>query len=125
MQLVAHSEDSLAECLNTAAGCRLRTPFQSSLCPFVPAQLIHANVIDTLVLFPFRCCSPFRTLQHCPPPPPAAQLIHANVIDTSVLFPHPRGPPFKSALRVLASRHLLRTIQQGEDCCLDGLLSRQ
>lgn len=36
------------------------------------------------------------------------------MIDTSVLFPHPRGPPYKSALRVLASRHLLRTIQQGE-----------
>ena len=36
------------------------------------------------------------------------------MIDTSVLFPHPRGPPFKSALRVLASRHLTRTIQQGE-----------
>ncbi|PSC70139.1 small RNA degrading nuclease 5 [Micractinium conductrix] len=44
----------------------------------------------------------------------ALKLIHANVIDTSVLFPHPRGPPYKSALRVLASRHLLRTIQQGE-----------
>ncbi|KAL4421609.1 hypothetical protein ABPG75_010900 [Micractinium tetrahymenae] len=44
----------------------------------------------------------------------ALKLIHANVIDTSVLYPHPRGPPFKSALRVLASRHLLRTIQQGE-----------
>ena len=51
------------------------------------------------------------------PMPPALyclQIIHANVIDTSVLYPHPRGPPFKSALRVLASRHLLRTIQQGE-----------
>ncbi|EFN52443.1 hypothetical protein CHLNCDRAFT_12084, partial [Chlorella variabilis] len=42
----------------------------------------------------------------------ALKIIHANVIDTSVLFPHPRGPPFKSALRVLASRHLTRTIQQ-------------
>jgi hypothetical protein len=46
--------------------------------------------------------------------PPHPQIIHANVIDTALLFPHPRGPPFKSALRVLASRHLLRTIQQGE-----------
>ncbi|KAI3430222.1 hypothetical protein D9Q98_004819 [Chlorella vulgaris] len=44
----------------------------------------------------------------------ALKIIHANVIDTAVLFPHPRGPPFKSALRVLASRHLLRTIQTGE-----------
>lgn len=44
----------------------------------------------------------------------ALKLIHANMVDTSVLYPHPRGPPFKSALRVLASRHLLRTIQQGE-----------
>ena len=35
------------------------------------------------------------------------------MLDTSVMFPHPRGLPYKSALRVLASRHLLRTIQRG------------
>lgn len=46
----------------------------------------------------------------CTPP---LQLIHANMLDTSVMFPHPKGPPYKSALRVLASRHLLRTIQRG------------
>lgn len=48
-----------------------------------------------------------------PPPLSPAQLIHANVLDTSVMFPHPRGPPYKSALRILASRHLTRTIQRG------------
>lgn len=57
-----------------------------------------------------RKCSPL-TNTHAPNK--HTQIVHANVIDTSVLFPHPRGPPFKSALRVLASRHLLRTIQQG------------
>ncbi|GAB4821802.1 hypothetical protein N2152v2_008848 [Parachlorella kessleri] len=42
----------------------------------------------------------------------ALRVIHANMLDTSVMFPHPRGLPYKSALRVLASRHLLRTIQR-------------
>lgn len=43
------------------------------------------------------------------------QLVHANVVDTALLYPHPKGTPYKSALRVLASRHLLRTIQRGAD----------
>lgn len=42
----------------------------------------------------------------------ACQLVHANVVDTALLYPHPKGTPYKSALRVLASRHLLRTIQR-------------
>ncbi|RMZ52926.1 hypothetical protein APUTEX25_001045, partial [Auxenochlorella protothecoides] len=41
------------------------------------------------------------------------QMVHARVIDTALLYPHPR-PPAKSALRVLASRFLKRTIQK--DC---------
>eukprot|EP00887_Chlorella_sp_A99_P005460 scaffold1.g5460.t1 len=40
-------------------------------------------------------------------------ICHSNVLDTSVLFPHPRGGTYKSALRVLASRFLARTIQCG------------
>jgi RNA exonuclease 1 len=47
------------------------------------------------------------------PSPPLLQIIHANVLDTALLFPHPRGPPAKSALRVLASRWLHRIIQVG------------
>jgi hypothetical protein len=46
--------------------------------------------------------------------PARSQMVHANVLDTAVMFPHPRGPPARSALRVLASRHLRRTIQTGE-----------
>uniref|UniRef100_A0A1D2A373 Exonuclease domain-containing protein n=1 Tax=Auxenochlorella protothecoides TaxID=3075 RepID=A0A1D2A373_AUXPR len=43
----------------------------------------------------------------------ALKMVHARVIDTALLYPHPR-PPAKSALRVLASRFLKRTIQK--DC---------
>ncbi|GAQ87994.1 Exonuclease family protein [Klebsormidium nitens] len=44
----------------------------------------------------------------------ALKLIHGNNIDTALAFPHPRGPPYKPALRVLAERHLHRTIQGGD-----------
>ncbi|KAK9835492.1 hypothetical protein WJX74_001422 [Apatococcus lobatus] len=43
----------------------------------------------------------------------ALKMTHARNIDTSIIFPHPRGPPFKPALRVLASKFLKRTIQTG------------
>ncbi|KAF5839366.1 ribonuclease H-like domain-containing protein [Dunaliella salina] len=41
----------------------------------------------------------------------ALKVLHARVLDTALLFPHPRGPPAKSALRVLCQKHLGRTIQ--------------
>jgi RNA exonuclease 1 len=41
----------------------------------------------------------------------ALRLVHARVIDTALLFPHVRGPPYKSALRYLAQKHLNATIQ--------------
>jgi hypothetical protein len=44
----------------------------------------------------------------------ALRLLHAKVVDTAIMFPHPRGPPYKSALKVLAERFLRRSIQQGE-----------
>ncbi|XP_076814235.1 putative exonuclease GOR [Clavelina lepadiformis] len=43
----------------------------------------------------------------------ALRIIHDNVIDTSVLYPHRRGPPYKRALRNLASDHLGIVIQDG------------
>uniref|UniRef100_A0A7S3QVQ8 Exonuclease domain-containing protein n=1 Tax=Dunaliella tertiolecta TaxID=3047 RepID=A0A7S3QVQ8_DUNTE len=43
----------------------------------------------------------------------ALKVLHARVLDTALLFPHPRGPPAKSALRVLCQKHLGRTIQVG------------
>jgi hypothetical protein len=41
----------------------------------------------------------------------AFQVLHGRVVDTSVVFPHKLGPPFKRALRNLASDHLQRIIQ--------------
>jgi len=39
------------------------------------------------------------------------RLVHGRVIDTAVLFPHPKGPPHQPALRLLAHRHLKKSIQ--------------
>ncbi|KAA0183895.1 hypothetical protein HAZT_HAZT004099 [Hyalella azteca] len=48
----------------------------------------------------------------------ALKLIHHTVVDTSVLFPHKMGPPYKRALRNLASEHLKKIIQNdGDSCC--------
>jgi DNA polymerase III epsilon subunit-like protein len=44
----------------------------------------------------------------------ALKVVHSKVFDTCVAFPHPKGPPARSALRVLASRFLRRTIQAGQ-----------
>lgn len=44
----------------------------------------------------------------------ALKLIHSSVVDTSVLFPHRLGPPFKRALRNLATECLGKIIQMGE-----------
>ena len=41
----------------------------------------------------------------------ALKIIHGNVIDTSVMFPHKMGPPYKRALRNLASDYLKKIIQ--------------
>ncbi|KAJ9528652.1 hypothetical protein QJQ45_020371 [Haematococcus lacustris] len=44
-----------------------------------------------------------------------------SILDTALLFPHPRGPPAKSALRVLARRFLDRDIQSGaHDSAIDA-----
>ncbi|ETW07753.1 hypothetical protein H310_02195 [Aphanomyces invadans] len=45
----------------------------------------------------------------------ALRLIHRRVIDTVLLYPHPKGPPFRSALRYLASTYLKIQIQTGDD----------
>ncbi|GFH15465.1 exonuclease domain-containing protein, partial [Haematococcus lacustris] len=51
----------------------------------------------------------------------ALKVIHARILDTALLFPHPRGPPAKSALRVLARRFLDRDIQSGaHDSAIDA-----
>ncbi|CAH0482194.1 unnamed protein product [Peronospora belbahrii] len=41
----------------------------------------------------------------------ALQVLHRRIIDTACMYPHPKGPPYRSALRFLASRFLSRTIQ--------------
>lgn len=38
-------------------------------------------------------------------------LIHSLVMDTAILYPNPKGFPFKSSLKALAKRHLLKDIQ--------------
>ncbi|CAL4108463.1 unnamed protein product, partial [Meganyctiphanes norvegica] len=42
----------------------------------------------------------------------ALKIIHDTVVDTSVVFPHKMGPPYKRALRNLASEFLKRIIQE-------------
>ncbi len=44
-----------------------------------------------------------------------------RILDTALLYPHPSGPPAKCALRVLCSKYLRRTIQQGShDSAVDA-----
>ncbi|EFJ43182.1 hypothetical protein VOLCADRAFT_66232 [Volvox carteri f. nagariensis] len=51
----------------------------------------------------------------------ALRTCHGRILDTAVLFPHPKGPPFKSALKILARRFLRRTIQDGaHDSAVDA-----
>ncbi|GFR42691.1 hypothetical protein Agub_g3612 [Astrephomene gubernaculifera] len=51
----------------------------------------------------------------------ALRTCHGRVLDTALLFPHPRGPPFKSALKILARRFLRRCIQEGShDSAVDA-----
>ncbi|XP_042222013.1 serine-rich adhesin for platelets-like isoform X2 [Homarus americanus] len=54
----------------------------------------------------------------------ALKLIHDTVVDTSTVFPHKMGPPFKRALRNLASEYLKTIIQNdvsGHDSAEDAL----
>eukprot|EP00798_Chlamydomonas_sp_ICE-L_P011713 gene11713-34440_t len=52
----------------------------------------------------------------------ALKMIHSRIVDTAYLYPHPRGPPFKSALKVLSSKFLKRRIQDGShDSAIDDL----
>jgi hypothetical protein len=47
--------------------------------------------------------------------------VRCRVLDTTILYPHPSGPPARCALRVLASKYLRRTIQQGaHDSAVDA-----
>ncbi|CAD5213542.1 unnamed protein product [Bursaphelenchus xylophilus] len=42
----------------------------------------------------------------------ALRLVHRKVVDTAIVFPHRLGPPFKRALRTLASEYLQKIIQE-------------
>ncbi|WVF70114.1 hypothetical protein IAT40_004902 [Kwoniella sp. CBS 6097] len=44
----------------------------------------------------------------------ALRIRHPLCIDTALIYKHPKGPPYKSALRWLASKWLKRTIQDSE-----------
>ncbi|XP_072385118.1 uncharacterized protein [Diabrotica undecimpunctata] len=54
----------------------------------------------------------------------ALKIVHGMVVDTSVLFPHKMGLPHKRALKVLASEHLRKIIQNdvsGHDSAEDAI----
>lgn len=54
----------------------------------------------------------------------ALKLIHDTVVDTSVVFPHKMGPPYKRALKNLASEYLKKIIQNdvsGHDSAEDAV----
>ncbi len=50
----------------------------------------------------------------------AMRIVHMRVLDTAIMFPHPKGPPHRSALRILASKFLQRTIQTGQHDSVSG-----
>ena len=41
------------------------------------------------------------------------RIIHPTIVDTVLLFPHPRGLPVRHGLKMLTSKYLNRTIQNG------------
>ncbi|PWN22919.1 hypothetical protein BCV69DRAFT_280528 [Microstroma glucosiphilum] len=43
----------------------------------------------------------------------AMRLLHTTVVDTALLFPHHKGLPFRHGLKLLSSKHLQRSIQDG------------
>jgi hypothetical protein len=49
------------------------------------------------------------------------RLCHPTIVDTVVLFPHPRGLPLRFGLKMLTSKHLSRSIQNGGDRGHDSL----
>ncbi|KAG2491028.1 hypothetical protein HYH03_010476 [Edaphochlamys debaryana] len=84
-------------------GCKVRLEdAQSALLALLPAEALlvgHALEND------------LRALAAC----------HGRLLDTALLFPHPKGPPFKSALKILARRYLRRSIQEGShDSAVDA-----
>lgn len=67
-------------------------------------RLVHVNVLDTSLLFPHhkvRMRWPHVGVRWCCP-----------LRCCTLLSPKTQGPPFRSALRVLAERHLKRSIQK-------------
>ena len=55
----------------------------------------------------------------------AIRLCHPTIIDTVLLFPHPRGLPMRYGLKMLASRHLGKSIQTGGERGHDSLEDAQ
>ncbi|MEW5319660.1 MAG: hypothetical protein WDW38_010802 [Sanguina aurantia] len=52
----------------------------------------------------------------------ALRLTHARIVDTGTLFPHPRGLPYKTKLKILATKFLKRTIQESShDSVIDAV----
>lgn len=43
----------------------------------------------------------------------AMRILHPRIVDTALLFPHPKGLPFRQSLRLLSSKVLNRSIQEG------------
>lgn len=43
------------------------------------------------------------------------RLVHHRVVDTSVVFPHRLGPPYKRALKTIASEILQLIIQEDSE----------
>lgn len=117
--LVTHSGENDLQALKVGVPLGLLLSLRSGRRPAAGSREGGHNRTDVAIMVCGLVCNSgtarplFDPDSPCPPPLSPAQLIHANVLDTSVMFPHPRGPPYKSALRILASRHLTRTIQRG------------
>lgn len=47
----------------------------------------------------------------------AMRLVHHKIVDTSIVFPHRLGPPYKRALKTLASEVLQLIIQEDGWSC--------
>lgn len=55
----------------------------------------------------------------------AVRLCHPTIVDSVLLYPHPRGLPMRYGLKMLASRHLGKSIQTGGDRGHDSLEDAQ
>lgn len=79
-------------------------PLSLSLCGCGAAQeLFKSHVCADTLLVGHALDNDLRVLR----------VLHGRVLDTSVMYPHPRGPPYKSALKVLCRKFLKRSIQDG------------